>query len=169
VAFFFERRQNGRAAARQSNKVAEQSCDLAALQLCNLVPSFPHIMKRWLLIIGFVGIGLVIGIGLGLFLGWIAWPTEFTDANPSVLAEEYKQDYVLMVAADYAFSGDLDAARQKVASLGSGGEDFIFSFTLDQILQSSNVTEIRQLAQLANDLGLYSPAMDPYLNDEVAP
>jgi hypothetical protein len=123
-------------------------------------------MKRWLLIFGLVGIGLVIGISLGLFLGWYAWPIEFTDANPSVLVEEYKQDYVLMIAADYALTGDLDAARQKVASLGSGSEDFIFSFTLDQILQSSNPTEIRQLAELANDLGIYSPAMDPYLDGE---
>lgn len=126
-------------------------------------------MRRWLFIFGFIGIGLVIGIGLGLFLGWIAWPTEFTDANPAVLAETYKQDYVLMVAADYALTDDLEVARQKVANLGSGGEAFLFSFTLDQILQSGNLTEIRQLSQLANDLGLSSPAMEPYLNDEVVP
>ena len=126
-------------------------------------------MKRWLLIFGFISIGLVIGIGLGLFLGWVAWPTEFTDANPSILAEEYKQEYLLMIAADYALSGNLAIARQKVASLGEGGEDFLFSFTLDQILQSSNPAEIQQLARLANDLGRYSPAMAPYLNAEEAP
>ena len=126
-------------------------------------------MKRWLLIFGFIGIGLAIGIGLGLFLGWVAWPTEFTDANPSILAEEYKQEYLLMIAADYALTGDLPPARQKVASLGAGGEDFLFSFTLDQILQSSNPADIRLLSQLANDLGRYSPAMAPYLNPEAIP
>lgn len=125
-------------------------------------------MKRWLLILSFLGIGLVIGISLGLFLGWVAWPTEFTDANPSVLAEPYKQDYVLMLAADYTLTNDLPTARQKIATLGEGGEDFLFSFTLDQILQGSNPVEIRHLAHLANDLGRYSPAMDPFLTyDEV--
>jgi hypothetical protein len=126
-------------------------------------------MKRLLLILGFIGSGLVIGIGLGLFLGWVAWPTEFTDANPSVLAEAYKQDYVLMLAADYALTNDLPTARQKIATLGEGGEDFLFSFTLDQILQGNDPAEIRWLAQLANDLGRYSPAMDPFLTREEAP
>ena len=126
-------------------------------------------MKRWLLILGFLAIGLIIGIGLGLFLGWVAWPTEFTDANPSTLAEEYKQEYLLMLATDYALTGDLSTARQKVPSLGEGGEDYLFSFTLDQILQGGNPDEIYLLAQLANDLGRYSPAMDPYLKTEAIP
>ncbi len=125
-------------------------------------------MKRWLLIFGLVGFGLILGVVLGLFLGWIAWPTEFESANPAMLAEEYKQEYVLMIAADYALTGDLDVARQQVASLGEGGEAFLFSFTLDQILQSRNQVEIRQLSHLANDLGQYSPAMDPYLQEEDA-
>ena len=43
-------------------------------------------------------VGLVLGIGLGLYLGWEAWPTEFTDANPSVLQETYRQDYVRLIA-----------------------------------------------------------------------
>ena len=123
-------------------------------------------MKRWLSIFGFLAIGLVVGIGLGLFLGWVAWPTQFTAANPAVLAEPYKQDYMLMIAADYALTDDLDAARQHVSTLGDGGEDFLFSLTLDQILQGGDPAEIRQLAQLANDLGLYSPAMAPFLASE---
>jgi hypothetical protein len=126
-------------------------------------------MKRWLTLFSFISIGLVLGIGLGLFLGWIAWPTEFEEATPAMLAEEHKQDYVLMIAADYALTGDLAAARQNMAALGSSGEEFLFSFTLDQILQSSNPDEIRQLAQLTNDLGLYSPAMAPYLHNEEVP
>ena len=125
-------------------------------------------MKRLLLIFGLVGFGLILGAVLGLFLGWIAWPTEFESANPAMLAEEYKQEYVLMVAEDYVLTGDLDSARQQIGALGEGGEGFLFSFTLDQILQSRNQVEIRQLSQLANDLGQYSPAMDPYLQEEDA-
>jgi hypothetical protein len=126
-------------------------------------------MKRWLSVFGFIGIGLVIGIGLGLFLGWVAWPTEFTDANPSVLAADYKQEYLLMTAADYYLTGDLPAAREKIAALGVGGEDLLFSLTLDRILQGGNPAVIQQLARLANDLGRTSPAMAPYLTPEATP
>jgi hypothetical protein len=34
---------------------------------------------------------------------------------------------------------------------------------LDAILQQNNDIEIRQLVNLAAALGIYSPAMDPYL------
>ena len=121
-------------------------------------------MKRWIRLIGFISLGLLAGVLLGLYLGWIAWPTEFTDANPAVLAEPYKQDYLTMVAAVYAADGDLPAAQQRLAALGKGGQEFLNSFVLDQILQGRRDEELRQLAQLAHDLGLDSPALQPYLN-----
>lgn len=120
-------------------------------------------MKRWIRIIGFISLGLLAGAMLGLYLGWIAWPTEFTDANPAVLAEPYKQDYLMMVAAVYAADGNLPAAQQRLATLGESGQEFLNSFVLDQILQGQQGQEMRQLVQLAHDLGLNSPALQPYL------
>jgi hypothetical protein len=125
-------------------------------------------MRRWLRIMGLVSIGLVAGAGLGLYLGWVAWPTEFTDANPSVLQESYRRDYALMIAAAYAVDGDLSAAQRRVTSLGEDGQDFLFSLLLDMILRGDNEAEIRPVARLAADLGLYSPAMEPYLAAEPA-
>lgn len=109
-------------------------------------------------------LGLGIGIGLGLYLGWVAWPTEFTDANPAVLQESYRQDYVRMVADAYAADGDLTAARQRIASLGEDGRDFLLSVTLDAILLGQDDVTIRRLVRLSADLGLSSPALQPYLD-----
>jgi TPR repeat protein len=108
-------------------------------------------------------IGLALGIGLGLYLGWVAWPTEFTDANPAVLQETYRQDYARLIAAAYAADNNLPAAQRRVADLGADGRDVVLGVTLDTILQGGDDDEIRQLVRLAADLGLSSPAMTPYL------
>jgi len=119
--------------------------------------------RAWLRVLTYAGIGLVVGIGLGLYLGWVAWPAEFTNANPSVLQTNHRRDYVLMIADAYAVDGDVAAAQQRLASLGEDGQEFLMSTLLDMILRSESEGDIRRLARLATDLGLYSPAMEPYL------
>jgi len=117
----------------------------------------------WLRALAYAGIGLVVGIGLGLYLGWVAWPAEFTNANPSVLQTNHRRDYVLMIADAYAVDGDLAAAQERAASLGEDGQEFLMATLLDMILRGEQEGDTRRLARLADDLGLYSPAMEPYL------
>lgn len=113
----------------------------------------------------FILIGLAIGASLGLYLGWVAWPTEFSGATPTLLDESYRKDYVVMIATTYAQDGDFLAAQQRVESLGVNGEgeQFLLDVTLTMILQADNEDDIRHVVRLASDLELYSPAMEPYL------
>ena len=122
-------------------------------------------MRNWLRAAGWIGLGLLLGAGLGLYLGWVAWPTEFTDADPTILREDYKRDYALMIANAYVLDGDLAAARRRLYSLGEEAPDrWFLSLTVDAILSGRDeATQIRPLVQLAHDLGLSSPAMAPYL------
>jgi len=121
-------------------------------------------MRSWLRAAGIMIVGMAIGIGLGLTLGWVVWPTEFTNANPSVLQETYRRDYARMIASAYAADGDLAAARQRIAQLGADGAQTLFAVTLDAILKGESETEIRRLVRLSTAVGLYSPAMEPYLD-----
>jgi len=122
-------------------------------------------LRIFLLII----IGLAVGVALGLYIGWELFPTEFVDASPVYLAEEQKQDYARMIAAAYAVEGDLTAAQQRLDDLGPGGKDVLTAVMLDAILLQQNLTEIRQLVNLAAVLDIVSPAMDPYLSPAVEP
>jgi hypothetical protein len=122
-------------------------------------------MRSWLRVFGLIIVGLIAGAALGLYLGWVAWPTEFTDANPAVLQESYQRDYVQMIASAYALDEDLDSARSRINSLGQNGEETLFLLMLDTILRADDEAEIRRLVFLAADLGLHSPAMEPYLSD----
>lgn len=123
-------------------------------------------MRKWLRAFGWTGLGLVVGLGLALYLGWVAWPTEFTEADPSILREEFRRDYTLMIASAYALDGDLPAARRRLYSLGQEAPDrWLLTMTVDAILSGRDEeTVILPLVTLAQDLGLNSPAMAPYLD-----
>lgn len=119
-------------------------------------------MRRWIRIFALLVVGMAAGIGLGLYLGWVAWPTEFTDAAPELLQESFRRDYVRMTAAAYGLDGDLVTAERRINDLGTTGKAFVLSVTLDAILRGEDEAEIRQLARLATDLGLESPALLPF-------
>lgn len=120
-------------------------------------------MLRWFRNIILLLVGLALGAGLGLLVGWLIWPTEYTDATPIILQDAYRQDYLRMIAAAYGEDGDLVTAVTRLESLGDNGADQLFSLMLDAILASEEEAEIRRLVQLAAALGYTSPAMQPYL------
>ncbi len=111
----------------------------------------------------FILLGLAIGIGLGLAIGWSFWPTQFTDANPAVLDDKYRRDYVLLIADGYALDNNLAAAQQRIDDLGEGGPQFVLDVLIDMILRQQDERAIRRLTRLTNDIGQHTPAMDPYL------
>lgn len=113
-------------------------------------------------------VGLVVGAGLGLYIGWVAWPLTYSDANPAVLDTPYQDDYVQMVADTYVSSGDLGTATARLAALGPNYPDTVLDALNNQILRGVDEAALRRIALLANDLGLSSPAMGPLLAPEPA-
>ncbi|HLB63829.1 MAG TPA: hypothetical protein VJJ46_03235 [Anaerolineales bacterium] len=63
-------------------------------------------------------IGAAIGLAAGMIYGWILNPVEYVDTTPGSLREDYRTDYILMVAEAYAGDGNLDLARVRLAALG---------------------------------------------------
>jgi hypothetical protein len=112
----------------------------------------------------FIFLGLIIGIGLGLAIGWVFWPTEFTDANPTVLEDQYRRDYVQLIADSYTLDNNLAAAQQRITDLGKDGPQYVLQVLIEMILRQDDEAAIRRLARLANAIGQYTPAMAPYLS-----
>jgi hypothetical protein len=55
-------------------------------------------------------IALLIGAGIGLYLGWVQFPVQYVNSPASALAEPYRDDYTVMVAAGYLAENDPAAA-----------------------------------------------------------
>src|SRR5262245_39944327 len=63
-------------------------------------------------------LGLAAGIGIGLYIGWVAAPVQYVNTAPESLQRAFKDDYILMIATAYAGDDDLTAAHAPLASLG---------------------------------------------------
>jgi len=71
--------------------------------------------KRWIFII----LALLAGAGLGLGYGWVIDPVETFDQPPDALSEDFKADYVLMIAEAYRAEQDPGQAARRLAVFGS--------------------------------------------------
>lgn len=104
-----------------------------------------------------VGLALLIGFLIGWFvMGWGLWPVEFVDANFAQLRPDYKQDYVRLVAAEYALSPDLDRAEGQLAELGDDAAQVI-SDTV-KTSQGEDAFRVLQLQQILEVSGRLTPA-----------
>lgn len=107
---------------------------------------------------------LAVGLGLGLIIGWYVWPVTYTEAMPSCMRQDWKDEAVWMAAQGFAYDHDLEAAQARLRPLGS---DDLGQLVLDRaklaIEQKLSPAEITYLARLAAAFGARDSAVDPYL------
>ncbi len=99
-------------------------------------------------------IGLAIGLALGLGYAWLLQPVTYVDTAPDSLRQDYRTDYVLMVAQAYQAEGDLSQALFRLASLGPEPPWEIVTGAIE-FAQANEFTadDTRALTELAADLG----------------
>ena len=111
-----------------------------------------------------LALGFIIGAGIGLLLGWVAWPLEISEADPAAMDERFQVDYTLMIAAAYSEDDDLENARSRLGHLAKADAGrWVLGVTVDHILDGEPEADVLMLVNLANDLGQRSPATEPYL------
>jgi hypothetical protein len=107
--------------------------------------------------------GLVVGLGIGLYLGWVQFPVEYYDSPAASLTQRYKDDYAVMIASGYLADGDLTGAIQRLRVLGiENAPEYVQQVAERYITNSRSVDDIRKLVALAEGLGRLTPVMEPY-------
>ena len=74
----------------------------------------PYRRRRWFFFI----LSILVGLAAGLYYGWVVRPVGYTAVTPDTLRQDYKTDFVLMVAEAWEATGDMDMARRYLGLLG---------------------------------------------------
>lgn len=108
-------------------------------------------------------VGLALGAGLALLVGWELLPVQRATSSPAMLRRDYQEEYIRLTAAAYQVDGDLSLAQQRLAALQADFTAPLVEVTERWIRQGKPDAILIPLAQLARDLGVSTPAMQPYL------
>ena len=117
----------------------------------------------WVVILAMI-VGLLGGVGLGLWIGWVLAPVEYIDTDISFLHPAYKEELILMIAEAYLLDGDLNIARARLALLRLDDPPNVVADMAEQYAtQDRPLAEIQALATLAAALGAQRDPVQPYV------
>jgi hypothetical protein len=94
----------------------------------------------------------VVGLLLGLAIGWWWWPVQWLNATPAHLRSDFQGEYILSVAQDYFETEDLEKARERLGvELWEEGE---LARALEQVEQAHDGQQALAVRKLTTDLDL---------------
>lgn len=101
-------------------------------------------------------IGSVLGLLLGLAIGWWWWPVEWTNSTPGNLRSDFQSAYISWVAEQYAANDNLEWVSDELgAEYWKEGQ---LTQTLEQLAQEQSGVKATQLRALALALEKATPA-----------
>lgn len=62
--------------------------------------------------------GVILGLSLGLIVGWGIWPVKWVNATPLQLSQRFQEDYLRMAIDSYRNNKDEEAAVRRWVELG---------------------------------------------------
>lgn len=93
-------------------------------------------------------LGVVLGLGMGLILGWGIWPVQWTDGNPEVLRADLQKDYLRMTIDSYNRTGDVNTAMARWDEMGAVANNTFIALQSDPgYLNSAEIQEFGVLVQ----------------------
>ena len=98
--------------------------------------------------------GFLLGVGAGLVYSWALNPVEYTDTAPASLRQDFKEDYLSLIASAFMATGDLNRARARLTLLGvSASSEELSRLAQSRLAAGQTESEAQALAQLAAALG----------------
>ncbi len=111
-------------------------------------------------------IGVLVGLGLGIAIGWWLWPVTYTNTSPATLHQDYQDEYVLMIAASYEVEQDIDEARSQLQLLNPAKPAAPVIELAERLrAEGGSKEDIVRVARLAQALGAGDPTATPDLED----
>jgi hypothetical protein len=64
-----------------------------------------------------IGVCLLIGVGIGLFIGGVLWPPQIANVDVTDLKPSAQDEFIILIADAYAYEQDLASAQKRLAEL----------------------------------------------------
>ncbi len=95
-----------------------------------------------------LAVAALLGLGLGLVVGWVVWPVQWTDAGPQHLRADLQEQYLKNVAMRLQVDNNVQAAQAALADWPEADE------AIQALMRQPTTTEEerRQLDQLSRAL-----------------
>lgn len=95
-----------------------------------------------------LAVAALLGLGLGLLIGWVVWPVQWTDAGPQHLRADLQEQYLKNVAMRLQVDNNVQAAQAALADWPEADE------AIQALMRQPTTTEEerRQLDQLSRAL-----------------
>lgn len=108
-------------------------------------------------------VGLAVGVGIGLYAGWVQFPVEYVNSPMTDLSQRFKDEYTVMIATGYLADSDVAGAVERLRRLGVPNIPAYVQDSAERYITTSReVNDIRALVALAEGLGRLTPIMEPY-------
>lgn len=101
-------------------------------------------------------LGTLLGLAGGLYYAWLINPVEYVETAPHSLRQDFREDYLALIGAAYAGTGDLARARARLALF----PELDPQTDLPDIAQqrfAAGLSDANELAELASDLARAQP------------
>lgn len=125
-------------------------------------------MLRWITFI----FTILAGIAVGLFYGWVVNPVRYVDASLADLQDDFKSDYVWMVAEAYQVEHNPDLAAQRLALLGADSPAEAVHQALLVAMQARprfNDTDLQKIRDLESSMRAWKPILRNEIQPEATP
>jgi hypothetical protein len=109
------------------------------------------------------GLTILAGLLLSVYYGWAVRPVSATNVTPDLLREDFRADYVLMIAEAYQADADVERAVVSFAFLAEQGQPYNpATFVAEAIRfgteEGYSVADLALLQDLEQALFTFDPA-----------
>ena len=107
--------------------------------------SIQRIDRRWLILFSIIPVACLVALILGVLVGEFVFPLEMLDGQISTMSEAETEEFVKMVAAEYAVDGDAEKARTRLKELGLPRPEQYVAFLADSYIQQGRAPDDQDL------------------------
>lgn len=117
-----------------------------------------------------LSLGILLGLVLGLVYAWLIDPVQLYNTTPPLLRSDYRHEWIRLAALGYVADGDMDRTLARLRGLRREDiQDALAAMIEAYAAHGQPAPTMRRLSQLAQRLGVYTPAMQVYLETPEAP